>query len=94
MNVNANHNAVGSAVGLFQSAQHKLDEAAHDIATLPVKTEEAGSADFNSADTFPPVRQLTESLMQLREAEHEAAAAANIMKTEDEIIGTLLDIKA
>jgi hypothetical protein len=94
MNVNSTNSAVGSAVGLFHSAQKKADEAAHDIATLPVTKEETGSTDFNSTEAFPAVRQLSESLMKLREAEHETSAAAKIFQTQDKMIGTLLDIKA
>ena len=94
MNVNATNSAVGSAVGLFQSAQQKVDEAAHEIATLPVTKDETGSTNFNSTEAFPAVRQLSESLVKLRTAEHESASAAQIIKTENEIIGTLLDIRA
>lgn len=83
MNVSPTNNAIG----LLHSAQQKAADAAHEIATLPVNNEETGSTEFNSTELFSPV-------LQLKESEFETKAAVKILQTENETLGTLLDIKA
>ena len=76
-----------SATNLINTAQHKTAEAAHKIATLPVKNQEVGSSNFNSTDLIKPV-------LSLNEAELETSAAAKILQAEDKTIGALLDVNA
>ena len=76
-----------SAATLINTAQHKTAEAAHQIATLPVKQDEVGSTNFNSAELIKPV-------LSLNEAELETSAAVKILQTEDKTIGALLDVNA
>lgn len=80
-------NPSSSAVNIITSAQHKVADAAHTIATLPVAKEEVGSSEFRSEDLIKP-------LLSLKEAETESAAGVEILKTENEMIGALFDAMA
>ncbi len=77
-------NPSSSAVNLIATAQHKVADAAHTIATFPVAKDEVGSTEFRSDDLIKP-------LLSLREAEMESSAAVEILKTENEMIGSLFD---
>ncbi|HBA67052.1 MAG TPA: hypothetical protein DCZ48_12920 [Methylococcaceae bacterium] len=76
-----------SALNLINGAQHKSAEAAHKIATLPIKNDEVGSSEFEPRDIIKPV-------LSLKEAEFETSAAVKILETEKKTLGSLLDIKA
>lgn len=76
-----------SALNLINGAQNKSAEAAHKIATLPIKNDEVGSSEFEPRDIIKPV-------LSLKEAEFETSAAVKILETEKKTIGSLLDIKA
>ena len=82
-----NINATSSAQNLINSAHHKVADAAHKIATLPIKTDEVGSPDYKSDELIKPI-------LSLHEAELENSAAVKILKTQNEMIGSLLDISA
>lgn len=77
-------NPSSSAINLITSAQHKVADAAHTIATLPVANDEVGSSEFGSSDLIKPI-------LSLKEAEIETSAAVEIFKTENEMIGSLFD---
>lgn len=76
-----------SALNLISNAQYKAANAAHTIATLPVKTDEVGSTEFGSNDIIKP-------LLSLKEAELETAAAVKILQAEDKALGSLFDATA
>lgn len=76
-----------SALNLINGAQHKSAEAAHKIATLPVKNEEVGSIEYKGENIIKPI-------LSLKEAELETSAAVKILETEKKTIGSILDIKA
>jgi len=78
------NNLSSSAVSLISSAQNKAADAAHTIAKLPIAKNEVGSTEFNSKDIIKPV-------LSLREAEIETSAAVKLLKTEDEMLGSLFD---
>ncbi|PPD31575.1 MAG: hypothetical protein CTY19_13810 [Methylomonas sp.] len=83
-----NINAFSSATNLITTAQNKASEAAQTIARLPVQNQEVGGSEpMNSADLFKPV-------LSLKEAELETSAAAKIIKAQDRMLGSLIDIKA
>lgn len=75
-----------SALNLFSNAQNKATEAAEKIATLPIRNDEVGSVEYKSEDIIKPI-------LSLNEAELESSAAVKILKTENEMIGSLLDVK-
>lgn len=83
-----NINPLSSATNLISSAQQKTENAAQTIARLPVQSQEVGSSEgFKSTDLFKPV-------LSLKEAEFETSAATKVIKAQDEMLGSLLDIKA
>ncbi len=83
-----NINPLSSATNLISSAQQKAGNAAETIARLPVQNQEVGSSEkFQSTDLFKPV-------LSLKEAEFETSAATKIIKAQDEMLGSLLDIRA
>ena len=82
-----NINAFTSATNLITSAQNKANDAAQTIARLPVQNQEVGgSGEYGSGDLFKPV-------LSLKEAELETSAATKIIKTQDKMLGSLLDIR-
>lgn len=82
-----NINAFSSATNLITSAQNKASDAAQTIARLPVQNQEVGGiGEFQSNDLFKPI-------MSLKEAELETSAAAKVIKTQDKMLGSLLDIR-
>jgi hypothetical protein len=83
-----NMNPLSSATNLISSAQQKADTAAQTIARLPVQNQEVGGSEsIKSTDLFKPV-------LSLKEAELETSAATKVIKAQDEMIGSLLDINA
>ncbi len=83
-----NISSFSSATNLISSAQQKADTAAQTIARIPVQNQEVGSTEkFQSTDLFQPV-------LSLKEAELETSAATKIIKTEDKMLGSLLDVTA
>lgn len=83
-----NMNPLSSATNLITSAQTKASEAAHTIARLPVQDQEVGgSSEYQATDLFKPV-------LSLKEAEFETSAATKVIKAQDEMLGSLLDVKA
>ncbi len=80
-------NPASSAVNLITSAQHKAADAAQTIATLSVKNEEVGSADYQSTDLLSPI-------LSLNEAELETSAAVKILQADEETKGALFDAMA
>ena len=76
-----------TATQLFQSAQHKADNAAHEIATLSVSKDEVGATENSSNDIFKPIQSL-------KEAEQETAAASHMLNSEGEMIGSLINTTA
>lgn len=80
-----NINPATSALNLITSSQNKANEAAHTIATLPVKKEEVGGTSNYQADSlFKPV-------LSLKEAELESKAAVKILETDEEMKKSLFD---
>ena len=83
-----NMNPLSSATNLISSAQQKADTAAQTIARLPVQDQEVGGSEpIKSTDLFKPV-------LSLKEAELETSAATKVIDAQNEMIGSLLDIKA
>lgn len=71
--------AVASGIQTFLQAQQKLSQSAQQIAEASIS--EQGT------------QALIEPVINMRVAEQEAKAAARIIEVEENIIGTLLDIK-
>ncbi|MGR9114231.1 MAG: hypothetical protein ACU85E_00570 [Gammaproteobacteria bacterium] len=81
-----NITTTSSGLNLIFSAQNKAAEAAEKIAALPIQKDEVGSLDYKSEDLIKPV-------ISLHKAELENSAGVKILKTEQKMIGSLLDIR-
>jgi len=68
----------------FQEAQSRVTQAAQDIASQSVSDSSVES--INTQD-------LTRSLVELKVAEHDAKANANVIQTASDVLGTILDIE-
>ena len=88
MQVNQSHSA-GNALDIaqkgFQDAQSRVNQAAHEIASQEVTNSSENSIDQNS---------LVNSLVDLKVAELDAKANAKVIQTADDLVGSLLDIRA
>jgi hypothetical protein len=80
-------NITNSALQGLNSAQQKANNAAQQIASLPIKANEVGSANFNSTSLIKPV-------LSLSEAELQNSAAVKILKTQKETLGNFIDTVA
>ncbi len=94
-------NAFNSGISTIQSGQRRVDQAATDIAsnaaTPPLQPGTTPPA--NQVNPAPSVAEqsrpdLAESLVALRQGQNEAAAGAKLVKTADEVLGTLIDTSA
>lgn len=75
---------ISAGLGAFQSGQQRLAQAGGEIAaaTLPAMQPSQAAA------------EVTEQMVQLKVAEHEAAAGAKVIRTADEVLGTLINTTA
>lgn len=76
--------AFNAGVQGFQNATGKANQAASSIVK---QTATKSIAPDNSPS-------LTESIVDLKVAEHQAKASAKVIETADELIGSIVDIKA
>lgn len=93
--------AFNSGISAIQSGQRRVDQAAADIASnaltqpqQPTPTPPANQVNpaLSLAEQTRP--DLAESLVALREVQNAAQAGAKVVKTADEILGTLIDTTA
>ncbi len=94
-------NAFNSGLGAIQSGQRRVDQAAAQIAGVPLAPPQGpvqtppqsrvNAAPESSAESRP---DLAESLVQLRVGQNEAQAGAKLVKSADEMLGTLIDTMA
>ena len=75
---------ISAGLGAFQSGQQRLAQAGGEIAarTLPAMQPSQAAA------------EVTEQLVQLKVSEHEAAVGAKMIRTADEVLGTLINTTA
>lgn len=77
------NSALNTGLQGFQEAQSRISEAAQNIASQQVT-----DATKDSVET----KDLTESLVDLKSAENDAKANANVVKTASDVLGTIIDI--
>jgi len=84
-------NALNAGLNALQAGQRRVDQAAADIAgsSLP-RPEQAPDSSQPPANDV----ELTTSLTELKVGKTEAQAAAKVIETADEVLGTLVDIRA
>jgi len=93
--------AFNSGINTIQSGQRRIDQAALDIAsnTLAPAQQPGATPPVNQVNPAPSLAEqtrpdLAESLVALREGQNEAQAGTKVVKTADEVLGTLIDTTA
>ena len=85
--------AFNSGLQGIQQASQDLNKTAFDIVrtgTQPVG-EKSATTDFSSQNQTLP--DLSESVVDLKVAEYQAKSSLNVIKSADEALGTILDIR-
>ncbi len=91
--------AFNAGVQGFQKASQDAAKAAENIATSVVETpdysieQESNNPSANVAQNSESPVNLTQSVVDLRVAEFQAKASAEVVKSADENLGTLLDVR-
>jgi len=90
--------ALNSGLQGLQQANNTADKAASDIAQATAEREEQNetSSDLEATETVNKAQpaSLTESAVNLKVAEAQSSASAEVVKTADENLGTLIDVRA
>lgn len=94
-------NAFNSGISSIQAGQRRVDQAAAEIAgnAVAAPPQPAQTPAPNQVNQAPETAgqghaELAESLVALRVGQHEAQAGARVVRTADEVLGTLIDTKA
>jgi flagellar hook protein FlgE len=94
-------NAFSSGISTIQSGQRRVDQAAAEIAggAIAVPQQAAQTPALNQVNPSAEAAgqkpaDLAESLVALRVGQNEAQAGARVVRTADEVLGTLIDTKA
>lgn len=82
-----NVSLTGSALNVLTSSQSKVTNAASEIASMSIQSDEVGSRNFNNTDLIKPV-------MSLHETELQNSAGVKLLQAENETLGALLNVKA
>lgn len=90
--------AFSSAVQGYQRAEQGVKEASGQIARQPVAEQERQAELAEPQREAPrdsaPAGGITDELVKLRMEERNAQANANVMRTADQMVGTLIDTSA
>jgi hypothetical protein len=93
--------AFSSGISTIQSGQRRVDEAAADIARNAVNQQPrpTSAPPANQVNPVPSSAEqnradLAESLAALREGQNQTEVGAKVVKTADEVLGTLIDVSA
>ncbi|MDM8350812.1 hypothetical protein P8H27_18195 [Pseudomonas sp. sp1636] len=94
-------NAFNSGIGTIQAGQRRVDQAAAEIAGgIIAGPQQATQTPVPNQVNPPPEAagqgraDLADSLVALRVGQNEAQAGARVVRTADEMLGTLIDTKA
>lgn len=88
--------ALSSGIQGFQRAEDRANSAAEDIAAQVAESRAAQEQLQSKTVTplaSPEPNNLTQSLVELKVAEVQAGASAEVIKTADENLGTLIDVR-
>lgn len=93
--------AFSSGLQGFQKAQTDAYQAAENIvanvqtqAEDSVTPQESKTATAEKNSSYGDAPELNQSIVDLKVAEFQGKASANIIQTADEVLGTLLDVRA
>ncbi|MDO6425449.1 MULTISPECIES: hypothetical protein [Thalassotalea] len=91
--------AFNSGLQGFQKATETANQAASDIARAvgynpeePTLGQQENDNMMNQNTGSGELADLNKSIVEMRVAEHQAKASANVIQTADENLGTLLDV--
>lgn len=82
---------LSSGLAAFQAGQRRVDVAAAEIAGAAVNTDPKAQETNSFAESN---RDLVTSLVELQAGKLQAQAGAKVVETADEVLGTLVDIRA
>jgi len=83
--------AFNSGVQGLASAESQLNKSASNIASSAVKPETETQAPEAKAEQQTSISQ---EMVNLKVAEHEAQSSAKVIQTADDVMGTLVDVTA
>jgi len=92
--------AFNTGVQGFQQAQEDANQAAINIVETTTHNAESFSAESADVNVEAPASEskstpnLNQEIVNLKVAEFQAKASANVIQTADETLGTLLDVTA
>ncbi len=86
--------AFTSGIAGFQKATETANQAALDIVTNTTNSDEARVDSQASVNNEQKIPELNQSIVDLKVAEYQAKASAQVIKTADDNLGTLLDVTA
>ncbi|MBX9913610.1 MAG: pyrroloquinoline quinone biosynthesis protein PqqE [Pseudomonadaceae bacterium] len=86
--------AFNSGLSSVQNGQQRVNQAANDIASISVEKPAAQSLDANPSNNQAQPVDLATSLVDLQIGKQQVQAGAEVIKTADDALGTLLDIRA
>lgn len=86
--------AFNAGVQGFNKATELATETAGNIVDATVVTPEATASDSSSLNSSQDLPNLNQELVNLKVAEYQAKASAEVIQTADETLGTLLDVTA
>lgn len=87
--------AFSYGLNALQSGQQRIDRAASDIASAPVqRSADAPAARTDGDSDDRSNADLASNLVDLDVGKYQALAGAKVVKTADDVLGTLVDTKA
>lgn len=86
--------AFNSGLSSVQSGQQRVNQAASDIASINVVKPATESSAANPSNNQAQPVDLATSLVDLQIGKQQVQAGAEVIKTADDALGTLLDIRA
>jgi flagellar hook protein FlgE len=92
MQISAN-SAFNSGLSSIQSGQARANQASTDIASINLNKPAAQAAP-TSRNEQPLQVDLASSLVELQVSKSQVQAGAEVIKTADDVLGTLLDTRA
>jgi len=89
------NSAFDSGVAGFQAANERAGQSASNIAQAQNDSlqSRSSSAQVETEQAVQEAKPITEELVNLRVAEHDAKAAAKVINTADEVLGSLIDTR-
>ena len=79
-------NTINSALNTINHSLYKVEKAADELASLSAQSS-------NNGDDGEIVDGILRPIMDLKEAELETSAAARIIRAENEMLGSIIDIE-